>query len=431
MTSKHGPILSSSGLCALLAALSLSAAAAAPRELVLHAERALPSMHAAVADHASQQTLDGGSASAGKPGAPGGMVSLTRSPGHALTLRWTQAWYAGLRLEADTPLDLRPYLAQGVLALDLKVTDMAKGGLNMKIRCGKECERKVPFVVPSRAMSGKGWQRLVFSMSCFARQGDDFSAVTQPFELEATGTGEAAVRNVKILRKGKANSSCPDYRTVSVKPDMLNESWSIDWWLPRHLQKLEEVKRTPDAQLVFIGDSITQGWEKEGAPVWERYYKQYKAVALGFGGDRTENVLWRLQHGEVDGLRPKVAVLMFGTNNTGHRQEDPALVAAGVKRNIDELRQRLPNTKILLLAIFPRDAKPDGGARRINDQINALLPGLADQQHVFYLDINQAFLDVDGNLSKEIMPDLLHPNQKGYEIWAEAMEAPLLKLMQQ
>lgn len=424
MTSKHGRIFSSSSLCAFLATISFSAAAAAPTELVLHAKRPLPSMKVAVADHASQQILDGSSASAGK-------VTLTRSSDHSLTMQWSQAWYAGLRLEAGAPLDLRPYLAHGVLALDLKVTDVAQGGLNMKIRCGVACERKVPFVLPSRAMSGKGWQHVVFSMSCFARQGDDFSAVTQPFELEATGTGEAAIRNVKILKSGKPNASCPDYRTVSVKPDMLNESWAIDWWLPRHLQKLEEVKRTPDAQLVFIGDSITQGWEKEGAPVWERYYKQYKAVALGFGGDRTENVLWRLQHGEVDGLAPKVAVLMFGTNNTGHRQEDPALVAAGVKRNIDELRQRLPNTKILLLAIFPRDARPDGGARRINDNINVLLSGLADQQHVFYLDINKAFLDADGNLSKDIMPDYLHPNEKGYEIWAKAMEAPLLELLQQ
>lgn len=429
MTHKHGRILSSAGLCALLSAISLSAAAAAPNQLVLHAKRALPAMHAAVADHASQQVLTGSSVSVGK--APGGTVTLTQAPDHALTMRWNQAWYAGLRLEADTPLDLRPYMAHGVLALDLKVSDVAKGGLNLKLRCGTDCERKVPFVLPSRAMSGKGWQHLAFSMSCFAHQGDDFSAVSQPFELEATGTGEAAVRNVKILKTGKANASCPDYRTVSVTPDMLNESWAIDWWLPRHLLKLEEVKRTPDAQLVFIGDSITQGWEKEGAPVFERNYKQYKAVALGFGGDRTENVLWRLQHGEVDGLAPKVAVLMFGTNNTGHRQEDAVLVAAGIKRNIDELRKRLPNTKILLLAIFPRDAKPDGGARRLNDKINALLPGLADQQHVFYLDIGKAFLDADGNLSKEIMPDYLHPNEKGYEIWVKAMEAPLLKLMQQ
>ena len=427
MTSKHGRILSSTGLCALLAGISFSAAAAAPNELVLYAKRALPAMHATVANHEAQQVLNGDSASVGA--APGSNVGLKQSPDHALTLQWSQAWYAALRLETDTPLDLRPYMAHGVLELDLKVTELAKGGLNMKMKCGKDCERKVPFVAPSRAIAGKGWQHLVFNMSCFARQGDDFSAVTLPFELEATGAGEAAIRNVKILKKGKATASCPDYRTVSVTPDMLNESWAIDWWLPRHSQKLEEVKRTPDAQVIFIGDSITQGWEKEGAPVFERNYKQYKAVPLGFGGDRTENVLWRLQHGEVDGLAPKVAVLMFGTNNTGHRQEAPEMVAAGIKSNIDELRKRLPNTKILLLAIFPRDAKPDGFLRGINDKINLLLPALADQQHVFFLDINKAFLDADGNLSKEIMPDFLHPNEKGYEIWAKAMETPLLKLL--
>ncbi|MFL6657084.1 MAG: GDSL-type esterase/lipase family protein [Massilia sp.] len=431
MTIQHGRLGSSSILCAFLATICLGAVAATPKELVLDGQHALPAMKVAVANHETSKVMEGTTVSAGQSDAPGGAVSVSRTPDHALTLQWKQVWYGALRLDAGEPIDLRPYLAHGVLALDLKVTDMAKGGLNMKIRCGNDCERKVPFVLPSRALSGKGWQHLVFSMRCFAREGDDFSAVTQPFELEASGTGEAAIRKVSILKQGKVNTRCPDYKTVSVQADMLNEAWAIDWWLPRHLQKLEEVKRSPDAQLVFIGDSITQGWEKEGAPVWDRYYKPYKAVALGFGGDRTENVLWRLQHGEVDGLTPKVAVLMFGTNNTGHRQEDPVTVAAGVKRNIEELRKRLPSTRILLLAIFPREAKPDASARRLNDRINVLLSGLADQQHVYYLDINQAFLDADGKLSPDIMPDYLHPNEKGYEIWAQAMQAPLLKLLQQ
>ncbi|MES3021393.1 MAG: GDSL-type esterase/lipase family protein [Pseudomonadota bacterium] len=416
-----------------MASILLSAAAtagAAPGDLTLHTKRPLPAVRVAVADHESEQVLSGQSATAGKPGAPGGTATVRRESDHSLTLQWTQAWYAGLRLETLKPVDLRPFVAAGVLALDLKVGEIANGGLNLKIRCGKDCERKVPFVLPARALSGKGWQHLAFSMSCFVREGDDFSAISQPFELEASGTGVASLANVRIKRRGKANASCPDYKTVSVEPDMLNEAWSIAWWLPRHLEKLQEVKRNPGAELVFIGDSITQGWEKEGAAVWDRNYKKYKALALGFGGDRTENVLWRLQHGEVDGIAPKVAVLMFGTNNTGHRQENPVTVAAGVKRNIDELRQRLPSTKILLLAIFPRDAKADGPARRINDNINLLLSGLADQKHVFYLDINKDFLDADGALSKEIMPDYLHPNEKGYEIWAKAMEPQLLKLMQ-
>ena len=120
---------------------------------------------------------------------------------------------------------------------------------------------------------------------------------------------------------------------------------------------------------------------------------------------------------------------MFGTNNTGHRQEDPKTTAAGIKRNIDELQQRLPNTKILLLAIFPRDEKPDGQLRQINENINSIISTFADNKNVFFLDINKSFLDANGILSKNIMPDLLHPNEQGYEIWAKAMQPTLTKLL--
>ena len=188
-------------------------------------------------------------------------------------------------------------------------------------------------------------------------------------------------------------------------------------------------KSQKDAQVIFIGDSITQGWEKDGFNVWNHNYAKYNAVALGFGGDRTENVLWRLQQGEVDGLNPKVAVLMFGTNNTGHRQENPKTTAAGIKRNLEELQQRLPNTKILLLAVFPRDEKPDGELRQINNGVNAIISGFADNKKIFFLDINKSFLDANGVLPKTIMPDLLHPNEQGYEIWAKAMEPTLNRLL--
>jgi beta-glucosidase len=163
--------------------------------------------------------------------------------------------------------------------------------------------------------------------------------------------------------------------------------------------------------------------------VWKRYYEKYDAVDLGFGGDLTQNVLWRLEHGEVDGLDPKVAVLMIGTNNTGDRQDDPKATAAGVKRIIAELRQRLPHTKILLLAIFPRDEKPTNFQRRLNERVNGLISDFADGRNVFFLDINATLTNPDGTLSKDIMPDLLHPNEKGYEIWASSMEPVLQKLL--
>lgn len=421
-------------LCAAAAAAAASTASAAAGELQLYSGALAPGLHLALADFESQAVMEGASAAiAGKAAAPGSSVGASATP-QGLALKFKDAWYASLRMEGGAgmgALDLRPYAraARGVLALDIKVKDLAQGGLSFKVGCGKDCERQVPYLVAGRALQGKGWQPLRFAMSCFVREGDDFSAVAQPFAIEASGSGEVEVNHVRFLASGKPNAACPDYRTVSVTPDLLNESWSINWWRPRHLAKLQEAREHPDTQLVFIGDSITEGWEKEGKAVWERHYAQYRALDLGFGGDRTENVLWRLLHGEVDGIHPKVAVLMAGTNNTGHRQEDARTTAAGIKRNIDELRRRLPDTSILLLAIFPRGETPDDRLRRINEQVNAILPGLADNRHVFFLNINQAFLDRDGVLSRDIMPDLLHPNERGYAIWAREMAPQLQALL--
>ncbi|WP_229262111.1 GDSL-type esterase/lipase family protein [Duganella guangzhouensis] len=418
-------------LATLLAVLS-SSAFAAPHDLPVYAGHPLDGGRISISDADTSKTLEGDTVAI--PKAPAGVVAVSKSakakPDDALTLNFDQAWYASLRVQGGKPVDLRPYLAKGVLALDLKVDELASGGLSFRVSCGEQCERSVPYVIPARAAAGKGWQHLVMSASCFYRDGDDFSQITQPFELNGTGKGKVAIANVKYQLSGKPNVSCPDYKTVSVTPDKLNESWSISWWTARHESKLAEAKQLgKSAQVVFIGDSITEGWEKSGAPVWQRNYQPLKGLALGFGGDRTENVLWRLQHGEVDGLDPKVAVLMFGTNNTGHRQEDPRTTAAGIRRNIDELQQRLPNTKILLLAIFPRGATPADPLRQINEKINGIIAGFADNQKVFFLNINQAFLQPDGTLSKDIMPDLLHPNEQGYEIWAKAMAPTLNQLL--
>jgi lysophospholipase L1-like esterase/photosystem II stability/assembly factor-like uncharacterized protein len=419
-----------------LACAAQAGAAVPSSELNIYSGRPLGSLQAAAADFESQKTLEGAKVVISQANkSPNGSVSVSKSgmkkADDALTLQWTDTWYASLRIDGGKqPLDLRPYMAKGVLALDVNVKELSNGGINFKVGCGENCERAVPYVVQGREAAGKGWRHLVFAMSCFAREGDDFSKVARPFALEGTGTGEVAVANVKILKSGKPNANCPDYRTVSVTPDKLNESWAISWWTGRHEAKLKEVQAMgKKSQIVFIGDSITQGWEKEGAPVWARYYKPMNGLALGFGGDRTENVLWRLQHGEVDGIAPKVAVLMFGTNNTGHRQEDPKTTAAGIKRNIEELQRRLPDTKILLLAIFPRGEKPNDLLRGINDRVNAIIAGYADNKKVFFADLNQQFLAPDGTLSTDIMPDLLHPNEKGYEIWAKALAPELQKLM--
>ncbi len=350
----------------------------------------------------------------------------------ALRFDWKDLWTATLRIESPQPLDLRPYLG-GTLELDLDVADMAQGAVKVKLACGDGCERSVSLIEQARASIGKGWRHISVAMSCFVREGADFSKVTLPFQLEGTGSGRASVANVRFVRDGKPNIGCPDYRTESVTPAMLNESWAIDWWLPRHEQKLQEARKLVAAghgpEIVFIGDSITQGWEKEGREVWQRHYAPYHVLDLGFGGDRTENLLWRLQHGALDGLAPKVAVLMIGTNNTGHRAENPEATAAGIRRVIDEIRQRLPATKVLLLAIFPRGEKSDDFLRGINERVNRIIAGAADGRSVFFLNINAALINPDGSLPKDVMPDLLHPNEKGYAIWQREMDPLLQKLL--
>lgn len=409
-------------------------------ELVIHGQRPLPSWRVIVADFEAQQTLTGHrTVTVPKPArarVPQSRVAASRAADQdrdALTLQWKDAWYAALRIEDAAPLDLSSFIPDGALVFDINVLELADGGVTVKLGCGEGCERKVPYVLPARAMAGRGWQTLAFSMSCFARESDDFRAVTQPFVLEGSGTGRVSIANVRFARHAKPNASCPDYKTESITPAMLSQPWSLHWWEPRHRQKQEEAKQRQMSgrpiELVFIGDSITQGWEKEGAGVWKHHYEPHNALQLGFGGDHTENVLWRLQNGALDGLAPKVVVLMMGTNNTGSRQENPATTAAGIRRNVDEIRKRLPDTKILLLAVFPRDARPDSPLRRINDRINTLIAGMADDSAVHFLDINAALMNRDGSLSRDVMPDLLHLSEKGYSIWAEHMNPTLNRLM--
>ncbi len=208
------------------------------------------------------------------------------------------------------------------------------------------------------------------------------------------------------------------HRSV-VPDDRMGEAW----WKTRFEQKQALVKQG-GWDVVFLGDSITHGWEGGGKDVWARNFGAYKALNLGYGGDRTEHVLWRLDHGELDGYQPKLLILMIGTNNTGHRplaQESPEDTAAGIKAILEKIARKSPTTKIVLLPIFPRGATPQDPLRVRNEKVNALIKGYADGQHVVFLDFNKAFLEPDGTLTKEMMPDLLHPQAKGYGIWAEAV----------
>jgi beta-glucosidase len=208
--------------------------------------------------------------------------------------------------------------------------------------------------------------------------------------------------------------------------------------MSRH-QSILEREAKGNVDLLMIGDSITHRFEKAGKAVWEKYYAPRNAVNMGFGSDRTEHVLWRLENGELDGISPKLAVIMIGTNNSNKDDHTAEEIADGIKAIVCQLRTKLPKTKVLILAIFPRgdaaqrkDKKHDATFNdqwAKNNKASELASKVADGKMVFYLDINQAFLNSEGVLTREIMPDLLHPDKKGYQIWAEAMEPTITKLM--
>ena len=217
---------------------------------------------------------------------------------------------------------------------------------------------------------------------------------------------------------------------LSIMPGEQTAEWAVKWWMPRHEAKLAQRKAMKKVDLLMIGDSITHAWEDKGLETWNKYYANRNALNLGFSGDRTEHVIWRFQNGAIDDISPKLAVIMIGTNNTGHRKENPRHTALGINRIIDEIKMRLPSTKILLLDIFPRGSDKENEFRKINSEVNEIIKNYADDEsEIFFLSIGDKFLQEDGTLPKSIMPDLLHPNSQGYEIWAEAMEPTIQKLL--
>lgn len=210
-------------------------------------------------------------------------------------------------------------------------------------------------------------------------------------------------------------------------------------WVKRH-EGFVALAKQGDIDVLFIGDSITDFWRREdkksgGKKIWDQNFAPLKAANFGISGDRTQHVLWRLENGELEGISPKAVVLMIGTNNTGFERDGktvrntPAEVVEGVTAIVKKLRTALPQAKILLLGIFPRGEKPDHPQRLQIAEINAAIAKLGDRKMVHYLDIGPRFLRADGTMPKEFMPDFLHPGELGYEIWADAIKAPLAALL--
>jgi len=171
-------------------------------------------------------------------------------------------------------------------------------------------------------------------------------------------------------------------------------------------------------------------WEQMALGELEEAWNQYKLLNLGCSGDRTENVLWRFENGEIDGLSPKLVILLIGTNNTGHRGDPPDQIAAGIRRIIDILRVRMPGARILLTGILPCGQKPNDPKRVNNEKVNEIIKTFADDQKVFFLDMRNKFVGPDGALCDGYKSDGLHLNPRGYAILAETLTPLVTKLME-
>ena len=197
-------------------------------------------------------------------------------------------------------------------------------------------------------------------------------------------------------------------------------------WIPHHNRINDQLKKG-DVDLLYIGDSITEGWSGAGRAIWRQYYAPRKAVNMGIGGDRTEHVLWRIDNSDFSKIDPKLAIVMIGTNNSNDNTAEE--IADGIILICKKLRTRLLDMKILLLAIFPRDETQTPRRDKIY-KASEIASQIADDKTIFYMDINKKFLADDGvTLPSSIMPDYLHPNAAGYKIWAEAIEPKVAELM--
>ncbi len=200
-------------------------------------------------------------------------------------------------------------------------------------------------------------------------------------------------------------------------------------WMQRHEGFLERA-RQGKVDLLFLGDSITDGWNKQ-KELWDRYFAPLQAANFGIGGDRTENIIWRLKNGELNGISPKVVVLLIGTNNTS-KGDTPKDIAKGIRAILDMIRKQSPKTRVLLLGVYPRGEKP--GEERTDrfraniTAVNQILSRYDGKKGVRYLYFGDRYLAAGGVIPKTLMPDFLHLSTEGYQIWADSIH-PVVKEM--
>lgn len=233
---------------------------------------------------------------------------------------------------------------------------------------------------------------------------------------------------------GDKNRDTATVENTALVPVPKLENDSYDWYA-RHAEELKAGERVAP-EIVMIGDSITHFWAGEpqariqnGPKAWAELFGSRRVLNLGFGWDRTQNVLWRLDHGEFDGLSPRYVVINIGTNNfstTAHAKANtPAQVAEAIRAICIRIRSKSPNSKIIVMGVLPRGQKPDNPYRTRIRELNSLLPDAIKAPGITFLDIGAKFLAADGELPRALMRDYCHPSEQGYAIWAEALK-PLL-----
>lgn len=226
---------------------------------------------------------------------------------------------------------------------------------------------------------------------------------------------------------------------TAIVPVSKLENDSYDWWA-RHAEVLR-IKDSINPEIVLIGNSITHFWggtapalvdgsgrprRPNGPQAWESVFGPYRVLNLGFGWDRTQNVLWRLDHGQLDALNPRLVVIHIGTNNTAEtrnaRMNSAPEIVEGIAEICRRVRSKVPGATIVLMKVFPREASPTHPRRILIAEINTELSRFAAEHRFPLLDITPQMLAPDGTLSKEMAPDYCHPTEKGYAIWAELLK---------
>ncbi|MCX6131460.1 MAG: GDSL-type esterase/lipase family protein [Proteobacteria bacterium] len=215
--------------------------------------------------------------------------------------------------------------------------------------------------------------------------------------------------------------------TWLASPRLIDYEWmSREEWTRRFRANLNNPARKA-AKLVFMGDSITEAWTQVAPDIWQEKFGTYHPLSLGIGGDRTQHLLWRIQEGELQGLNPKVLVLLIGTNNLGNGDSVEDTVA-GIEATIQSIHKALPEIQIILLGILPAGEKPDESRRQSILAVNERLAQQVKLPHVHFIDLRLAFLQADGTISNEVLPDYLHPSHLGYDIFARELAEPIARL---